>query len=157
MKVYLAGYIAGNKLKECIEWRVKIRDHYNNYKGEKYPISWLDPLNSGELDHIDAQGLKSNIPRNAIVQKDLLSIENSDIVIANLDTFGEERPPIGTICEVALAWHLRKPIILITDKQSYYDHPFLSYFASMIVKDVDELLSQKYVNLFYKAINSAIY
>lgn len=157
MRCYLAGFINGNKLKECIEWRVRIREHYNNYKGERYPIEWLDPLNSGELDHIDAQGLKSNIPRNAIVQKDLLSIENSDIIIANLDTFGELRPPIGTICEVAIAWHLRKPIILITNNDNYKEHPFLSYFASMVVKDVDELLSQKYVNLFFKAINSAIY
>jgi hypothetical protein len=157
MKAYLAGYICGAKLKECIEWRVKIRDHYNNYKGERYPIEWLDPLNSGELDHIDDKGLKSNIPRNAIVQKDLLSIEHADIVIANLDTFGEVRPPIGTICEIALAWYLRKPIILITNQEHYIEHSFLSYFASMIVKDVDELLSTKYVNLFYKAINSAIY
>ncbi len=157
MRVYLAGYICGTKLKECIEWRKRIRDYYESYKGVRYPIDWLDPLNSGELDNIDDKGLKSNLPRNAIVQKDLLSIENADILIANLDTFGEERPPIGTICEIAIAWYMRKPIILITNQENYIEHPFLSYFASMVVKDVDELLSQKYVNLFYKSIVSARY
>ena len=140
-----------------MEWRKKVRDYYENYKGARYPIEWLDPLNSGELDFIDEKGLKSNLPRNAIVQKDLLSIEKADMIVANLDTFGEARPPIGTICEIAIAWYMRKPIILITNEENYKEHSFLSYFASIIAKDVDELLSQKYINIFFKSMNSAIY
>ena len=157
MKIYLAGFINGTVLDKCIAWRKQIREHYENYKGARYPIDFLDPLNSGELDNIDAKGLTSNLPRNAIVQKDLLSIENADMIIANLDTFGESRTPTGTICEIAIAWYLRKPIILISNETNYTQHPFLSYFASMIVKDVEELLSQKYVNVFFKAVNSAQY
>jgi len=28
MKIYLAGFIQGSKLKECCDWRVAIRKHY---------------------------------------------------------------------------------------------------------------------------------
>ena len=52
MKCYLAGYIAGNKIEECTAWRKKVRTHYAEYKGHRYPIDWLDPLNGKELDTI---------------------------------------------------------------------------------------------------------
>ena len=30
--VYLAGYMSGEKLKECTEWRLRIRDYFRNYE-----------------------------------------------------------------------------------------------------------------------------
>ena len=105
MKVYLAGFIQGSKLNECIAWRKKIRDHYEHWKdGEKYPIIWLDPLNGKHLDTITPDGLKSDTPRNAIVHRDYRCICDCDLVVVNMDTFGESRPLTGTICELAWAW-----------------------------------------------------
>ena len=157
-KCYLAGYIQGNKIKECIAWRKRIRDHYENWKGkERYPIAWLDPLNSDELTTITLDGLSSSVPPHALVHRDYQSVVSSDLIIANMDTFGEDRPITGTLCELAWAWEHHIPIIMITDERYYKNHPFLSYFASDIVKDVDELMDRKLINYFYKGLHSAVY
>ena len=157
MKCYLAGYIQGSKLDECLEWRKRIRDHYESYKGKRYPIDWLDPLNGQEMATISQDGLRSSVPANSIIHRDYTSVMKSDIIVVNMDTFGESRPLIGTICELAWAWEHHKPIVMITDEDKYKYHPFISYFASWIVKDVDELLEKKVINYFYKGWNNAIY
>jgi nucleoside 2-deoxyribosyltransferase len=157
MKVYLAGFINGKKIRQCAEWRKQIRDFYADYKGARYPVDFLDPLNMEDLGRIDKEGLTSSIPRNAIVHKDYMSVRAADMIIANLDTFGEKRPCIGTFCECAWAYEFRKPLILITNNKSYSEHPFLSYFASYIVKDVKELLAKKIINKMYKSMVSAEY
>ena len=156
MKVYLSGYINETVFDQCIEWRKKIREYYDHWKGgaEKYPIEWIDPLN-GELSS-DGLSLK-NIPANALVHRDYYSVKISDLIVVNFDTFGETRPPIGTICELAWAWELRKPVIIITDNSNYINHPFTVSFASFFVKTVDELLERKLINYFYKSMNSAVY
>lgn len=157
-KIYLAGYINNKKFTECSGWRRKIAQHYNNYKGKgKYPIHWLDPMNGETAVTIKNDGLESDIPPKAILDKDYLAVSHADLIIANMSTFGENRPPIGTICELAWGWQLKKPIILITDNIWYKKHPFISNFVSWIVSDVDELLSKKIINLYFKAVSDAIY
>ena len=159
MKVYLAGYIQGLAIDKCCSWRKKIRDCYDNWKneGNKYPIIWIDPLNGENFAEISIDGLKSKIPSHAIVHKDYRSVEICDLVIANMDTFNQERPLIGTICELAWAWNMHKPIIMITDSKLYETHPFLEYFSSWIVPTVDYLIEKKIINEFYKAWHSAQY
>jgi len=153
-KVYLAGFIQGTKIEECVAWRKKIREHY--VMGG-WDIVWLDPLNGKEFGSITDDGLKSNIPAHAIVHRDYRSVEDSDLIIANMDTFGESRPLTGTLCELAWAWDKHIPIIMITDEKKYKDHPFLEYFASAIVPTVDKLLEEKLINYFYKGANNAVY
>lgn len=157
MNIYLAGFIQGSKIKECAEWRIKIREHYNNWKGNKYPINWLDPLNSGEMDTISDDGLTSILPTNMIVHKDYMAVKRADLIVVNMDTFGEDRPLTGTICELAWAYQMFTPIIMITQDRKYIYHPFLKTFSSVIVPDVDTLLKQKWINKFFKTINSAQY
>jgi hypothetical protein len=90
LHVYLAGRIAGECIEECLEWRHKIVDHYRNYKGKgAYPIVFLDALNSKEADSIDKKGLTSAIPPNLIYDKDLLSVETADVIVANMEDFFE--------------------------------------------------------------------
>jgi nucleoside 2-deoxyribosyltransferase len=159
MSIYLVGYIHGKVIDKCMAWRKKIRDHYDNWKGtgQKYPLVWIDPCNGSEVFNLSLDGLKSAMPANAIVHKDYNSVVNADIIIANMDTFGEERPLTGSICELAWAWDKHKPIIMITDEDKYRLHPFMSYFASWIVSSVDELLEKKIINELYKSIHSAQY
>ena len=89
--VYLAGRIAGDCIDKCLGWRHQIVDFYKNYKGQgQYPISFLDALNSKEADSIDAKGLTSAIPPNLIYDKDLLSIERADVIVAMMDDYMEE-------------------------------------------------------------------
>jgi len=91
LNVYLAGRIAGNVIDKCIGWRREIIEAYRNYKGKgAYPIAFIDPLNSGEADTIDEKGLQSNIPANLIYDKDLLSVQSADVIVANMEDFFEE-------------------------------------------------------------------
>jgi ethanolamine utilization microcompartment shell protein EutS len=93
MKVYLAGYMSGSLLHECVEWRMQIRGRYENWinratgNKEHYPIEFLDPFNGPELESLDAKGLKSSVPANAIFAGDMMSVKACDLVVANLDTF----------------------------------------------------------------------
>ncbi len=154
---YLAGYISGNKLQECTEWRKKIREYYNNWKGkETYPISWLDPLN-GELEKMSADGLSCSLPGKALVHRDHSSVRISNLIIANLDTFGEQRPLTGTVYELAWAWMYKTPVIVISTEKHYVKHPFIIDTASIIVSSVDELLEDKYINYIYKGLVTANY
>ena len=159
MKIYLAGYIQGSVIEQCTSWRKKIREPYSNWKGtgKSYPIVWLDPLNGEEFGEISPDGLKGVMPPHTIVHKDYKCVEICDLIIVNMDTFGQDRPLTGTICELAWGWQLHKPIIMITDEDKYRIHPFLEYFASWIVSSVDEMLDKKIINQFYKAIHSAQY
>ncbi len=91
MRVYLAGRISGDRIGSCLTWRQGIINYYKNYKNRgAYPISFLCPLNSGEASSVDKQGLTSSIPPNLIYDKDLLSVETADVIVANMDDFFEE-------------------------------------------------------------------
>ena len=70
------------------------------------------------------------------------------------------RPNYGTTMEISWALWLQKPLILIAGderrKKILESHPFTKR-SSMIVKDVDELLKHKWINILYKSVSSAIY
>jgi len=157
--IYLAGYIQGSVINQCISWRKRIREYYQNWKGTgiDYPLIILDPLNGENFNEISPDGLKGCFPPNAIVHKDYVCIEKSDLIICNTDTFGQNRPLIGTIYELAWAYEKRKPVIMITNDMVFEQHPFITNTVSWYVKSVEELLEKKIINEFYKAWHSAEY
>lgn len=157
MKVYLAGYIHGEVLDKCVAWRKQIRDFYEHYKGNRYPIDWLDPLNGKDLESISSDGLTSSCSSNVIVHRDYQSVIRADLIVANMDTFGQSRYPVGTISEIAWAWQKHIPVIMITKENQFRGHPFMQLFVSEFVESVEELLNRKLINLFYKGWNSAEY
>jgi len=157
LSIYLAGFIQGDVIDECTSWRKQIREHYNNWKGGRYPITWLDPLNGEKFAEISPDGLKGSMPPNAIVHKDYTCVKKCDLIVVNMDTFGQDRGLCGTICELAWGWQMHKAIIMITKEDRYIQHPFLSYFSSWIVPSVDELIDKKIINEFYKSWHSAQY
>ncbi len=164
MKVYLAGYMAGDVDYQCKEWRLKLRNYYKNYEKDgilsiSYPIAFLDPYNGPESKSIDPKGLTSNIPPNAIRDGDKLSVKHANIVIVNLDNFGQTRPSWGTPTE--MAWAIDKyehPVIAIVPKHmgDMTRHPFVGR-ASWVVESVDELLEKGCLEYFYKRMAGAIY
>lgn len=162
MKVYLAGYMSGSCLYDCVKWRLEIRNHYENWKGAgtPYPISFLDPFNGPELETIDAKGFKSSVPPQAIYDGDMMSVKDCDLVVANVSTFGQSRPMIGTFCEIGWCTAMQKPFIVIAPdegaKEIAKNHPFLGR-ASAVYGSVDEFLNSKILNYFYKRVNGANY
>jgi len=162
MYIYLGGImLGGNFQKPTVDWRYKTRSRYENWKGQgRYEFCFLDPWN-GEIDGvIDNEGLtNSKISGKTIYMGDKAAIKKADIVVANFDQFGSNRPSVGTYfeCGMALAWD--KPLILIVpeeDFERWSKHPFTSQ-AVAIYKSVDEFLDSKILNWFYKRTNAAIY
>ena len=86
MRIYLAGFINGNTLQQCIEWRKRIVTHYLM---RAWDIIWLDPMNGHAVGSITPEGFKSDIPGTAFVDRDIKCVEESDLIIANLDNFEE--------------------------------------------------------------------
>lgn len=162
MTVYMGGIMLGGEFqKPTVDWRYRIRKHYENWKGKgSYEICFLDPWN-GEVDaEIDNEGLTNNrVSGKAIFAGDKEAIRKSDIVLANFNQYGSKRPSVGTYmeCGMALAWN--KPLILIVPEDEvtrWSNHPFTAQ-AVAIYKSVDEFLESKILNWFYKRTNSAIY
>lgn len=164
MKIYLAGYINDQVIDQCLAWRKKIRNHYHNYKGQVYPITWLDPCN-GEADsdvNLKNEGLESSIPHKAVMLRDYKSVvKYADLVVANMSTFGRLRYPIGTIMECAWAWEHHIPVLIIDDlsdeESPWLQHPMYSEATTIRTKSLEELLEKKWINFFYKGWNTAIY
>ena len=157
MNIYLAGFISGNVLDKCLAWRKKIREHFDlrpKWHGE---ITFLDPLNGQKAEEINEEGLKSNIPGKAFVKRDHKCVKIADLLIVNLDTFGETRPLTGTIYELAWAWLYNIPVIIITTDPNYKEHPFIKDTACIMVSSVEEILEKDYIEYYYKGLVSAEY
>lgn len=96
MKVYLAGFINNEVMAQCLEWRKAIRTHYENYKGARYPIEFLDPCNGEAEADIKNEGLESTVSPKVIMLRDYHSVVKlADITVANMNTFGRNRAPVG--------------------------------------------------------------
>jgi hypothetical protein len=162
MYVYLGGIMLGGDMqKPTVDWRYKIRDHYEHWKGQgMYEISFLDPWNGEVGGIIDKEGLtNSAVPSKAIYEGDKMAIKKANIIIANFNQYGSTRASVGTYmeCGMALAWD--KPLILIVEEKDFErwsKHPFTSQSVA-IYKSVDELLESKILNWFYKRTNHANY
>jgi len=147
--VYLAGFISGDQIAECTEWRKKIRSYYLTKGWDN--LTFLDPLNGNERNDISADGLTSqSIPGKCLVHRDHQSVKNSDLLIVNVDTFGADRPLTGTIYELAWAWQYKIPVIILGTNPNYVNHPFIIDTASTFVETVDELIEKEYLKYFYQ-------
>jgi len=132
-KIYLAGYISDEVLDKCLEWR-------NWFKEQCPGYVFIDPMEGENLDSLKNKGLESDIPANAIVHRDLASVKTAGIVMVNTDTFGKERPIIGSVFEMAWAAILDKPVIVLSNDENYSKHPFVQGIASVITGDRKEAL-----------------
>jgi len=142
--VYLAGFINSSNMKECSAWRQSLRETYQ-YRMTGYDIEWSDPTKDN-VCHLTYP--------NAIVHHDYSLLSQSNLIIANLDTFGYERPLTGTIAELAWAYQQRKPIITIISedkaKEFYSNHPFIRVFSSFIVESVDDIIKDDLIGYFIR-------
>lgn len=163
--LYLGGYMSGNKLKETTEWRLAIRDYFKNYEKDEegkylsFPVSCLDPYNGKETKSISSDGVKCHIPPTAIRRSDKMSVKKSHIMIANMSTFGETRPMIGTICELTWALEADKPVIIICEEKDlelYKNHPF-TCDCDYYLTDYKQLFEEKIIETYYRRIAGSIY
>lgn len=137
MRIYLAGPIAGLILKDALAWR----DAAEAVLTEA-GFDVLNPLRGIDIS------LKSKIvskpvidnPRRsdkAIVGRDLADINASDIVLFNF----ADAPAIsiGSCVEIGFCHALRKFVIVVLDKKSSHDHPFIRE-AGPVFNSLDEAM-----------------
>jgi len=151
MKIYLAGYIDGRNIISCTEWRKAVAKYYHDSN-----ITVLDPLNGKDFSKITSDGLKSNRTPDCILTRDMMSVYQADLLIANMNRFGCERVSVGTISEVAWAIWADKPVIMITDEDQYKQHPFYSRIAAFY-PDVNSLLEDGIIDYYNKGVINAVY
>lgn len=143
-KVYLSGPITGLDYTNArYGWRQDFADSLDE------PIEVLSPMrHEGHLAEMKTpmtrEALKAfekeknhifSHPR-MIVSKDMLDIEQSDLVVVNL--LGASKVSQGTVWEMGYAKGKGKQIVVITDKDNVHTSPFITESANVIVDNVDD-------------------
>lgn len=115
-KVYLCGPITGLSYEEARHgWRSKMRKLVDSR------IDLLSPMRQenhlAEIKKISPEAYPENpvSTAKAIVAKDFLDVTAADIIVANF--VGAKELSVGSICEVSWAYALRKPVILVMEKE----------------------------------------
>lgn len=141
MRVYLCGHMTiGITAGQARGWRAiamtRLRaegfDTVSPMRGLE-SIEDDDPL--GNLPEM-SMGLSEEQGHDAAITRDLFDIQQADIVLANLV---DDARTIGSIAEIAWAYLLRKPIVLIAKKgTAHADHPFMQGMKSIRFETLDE-------------------
>ena len=138
LQVYLSGPITGCSYDECSGWREKI-----TAKLSAVGIHCLDPMRYTERLRkevkitiqaaISGTGIMSG---DALFARDKLDVQRSDLVLVNL--LNCPQISIGTMFELAWAYLLEKPVVLVMEKSNVHVHPFVTKAASVWVDTLEE-------------------
>jgi len=121
--------------------RKEVREQELKFEAET-GIELVNPFYDGwekkDIEAIDSgkktvwhQGLKYR----RIVENDLHEILKADGLVAFLPFV----PTVGTIIELVLAKQFNKEVYIIAEYEPWLSHPWLKYFADVIVSSFDEL------------------
>ena len=135
--ILLTGPISGISYENATAWRNKARIYFD-------PIKVIDPLRgtkcylNGEksiaLSYED-YALSSGKCLNARSEFD---VERSTIVLANF--LGSTEKSVGSIMEIAWAHILRKPTIIVMDKDNVHNHPMIVENASLVLDNLEDAM-----------------
>ena len=136
-KVYLAGPIAGLTEGEAKDWR---NDVAHDLKIAGFiPVSPLrsEPAINGIYQLYYDDPLYGT--KEAIAAKNELDVRSCNITLAYMPReFSKRRPSYGTTVEVAWAYALSKPVILVSDDPYVFEHPLISRCASWKLGTLEE-------------------
>ncbi len=141
-KIYLAGNISSDPA--TYKWRVRAIELLS----EKFIV--LNPtanyFNKKLLkDHKgDTESfIKEVVSRSQriLIVKDFNLVQSSDIILVNVALVTPDKPPIGTVYELAWSWLLKKPIIAIVGDNLYSKHPFTRATFSAEVDTLEDAVT----------------
>lgn len=142
--IYLVGPVAGCDVVEANDWREYVSDELSRYVPHVIGVSPLrcEPL---ACSTEGKYGLTYDDPRfgsaKAIASKNEFDTRNCDMVLAYLPReINERRPSYGSVIEMALAYSLNKPVILVTDDPYIWLHPLTQMVSSWKLKTLDEAI-----------------
>ena len=134
MSIYLCGPITGLYYKDTVGWRdyfktlvpgIRVRD----------PMRGKSFMNDGErLKNFYADALER--PKGMIC-RDYNDVKSSSVVVVNF--LGAEIVSIGSCFEIAWAWHLRVPVILVMETLgNVHEHCFITENVGFRVKTLEQ-------------------
>lgn len=134
---YLAGPILGCDRGEANDWRYDVAA-----KLKEHRIVGISPLRCEPLIG-DRYNMNYTDPKfgtaRAIGSKNYFDVQNCDMTLAYFPKPREGGyPSVGTICEVAWAYSLRKPAIVVTDDPFMAEHPVLNSCAGWLLLTLDD-------------------
>ena len=136
--VYLGGPISGYAFDELVKWR--------EYCVTKFP-KWLKPLSPlrgksylrdmcGEKTIVDHYANKILSTSRGITVRDRNDVMRADAVFFNLlDT---TKVSIGSVLEIAWGDMMRKPIIIVMEKDNIHQHSMIRESVGYITESLDE-------------------
>lgn len=145
-KVYLAGLISTD-YPESLAWRkhaaVYLDSETISPMRDKQNLA--DRTTDGGLTATDLTGAD-------IITRDYHDVSRCDVILVHLETFGSPRPLIGTVCELAWAWQMRKPIVAVVNEDNYVmrNHPFISQMVNHYFTNLSEACD--FINTYYKGM-----
>lgn len=132
LKVYLSGKISGLNKSDALNWREDAK------KALQDVCELICPLRHADMvaqEHYP--GLANGLHPEEILQRDLLDIEDSDLILCLFDASS-----IGTMMELGYAYARDKEIIMILDDEHLAKHPFISgYSLNTVVNSLSEAYS----------------
>lgn len=140
-KVYLSGPITGLSFSEAVGWTDYaierfIQETQNEIVGYK-PLRGKEFLK--DVVNLDAMGYATNplSGPQAIVGRDRYDVETTDAMLVNL--LDAKRVSIGTMYEMAWAFYLRKPVVLVmeNDGTNVHQHCFVEQSCTHRCHDID--------------------
>ncbi len=146
--VYLAGPITGLTYGNASDWR-----QYAINRLAEWGIGGLDPLRGkqylsdlGVLDNgsgVSTYADKDEWPLSkpaGITQRDRNDVMTSDLVLANFEQSEQQAVSIGTVIECGWADAFRKPLVIVSPKNSPYRHAMLERMAGFMVETLEQAL-----------------
>lgn len=136
--IYLCGNISSDP--ETYRWRGRATKLLKGY-------NVIDPVtNRFNKQLLDFHGSDPTVftitaikrSQRILITRDFNLVQSSDIILANLKLITPEKPPIGTLFELAWAWYLRKSVIAIIGDNLYSKHPFTASMFSATASDLEE-------------------
>ena len=141
--VYLAGAITGWGYGDATNWREHVRANLNP------GIVGLSPLRAKEYlknetaigdSYEQMEGHDTPLSSSrGIMTRDFYDCRKCDMVMANL--LGTETVSIGTVMEIAWAYALNKPLVLVLEDNNIHEHSMIREATGFRVKTIDEAIS----------------
>ncbi len=130
-KVYLSGPITGLTYEDAVEWT-----NYAKTMLANFGIDGFRPLRGESYGGIALPVITNQRNRECII-RDRYDVMTSDCILVNL--FGANKPSFGTYTEIAWAFLLQKPVVLVMEnKGNLHEHGFLQEMVSHRTDDLDE-------------------
>lgn len=140
-KVYLSGPISGLDFETAIGWTDYAKNRLDDLSIVE--ICGYRPLRGKKFlkddkEKLSAMGYEHNpiSTPQGIVGRDRYDVMSADAILVNV--LGAKEKSIGTIFEVAWAFLLQKPVVLVMEKEgNCHQHAFMCQACTYWVHDLD--------------------